>query len=75
MLFRSEASALYTVVIQADGWDTTVIDKVPVLPGASMALKIDCRMTATGKARVIRKLSDHEEVDINYSDQLKTRRE
>jgi hypothetical protein len=62
---------LYTLVIEAEGLDTLVIDQAPVLPGASMALKIDCRMTATGKAQVIRLFKGHTNVDINYSDQLK----
>ena len=63
---------LCTLVIQAEGLDTTVIDQAPVLPGASMALKIDCRMTDSGKASVIRVFKGHKNVDINYSDQLKS---
>ena len=63
---------LYTLVITAEGFDTMVIDQAPVLPGASMALKIDCRMTDSGKASVIRVFKGHKNVDINYSDQLKS---
>ena len=62
---------LYTLVIRAEGRDRTVIDQAPVLPGASMALKIDCRMTTSGKTNVIRVFKGHKNVDINYSDQLK----
>ena len=63
---------LYTLVIRAEGRDATVIDQAPVLPGASMALKIDCRMTKSGKTNVIRVFKGHKHVDINYSDQLKS---
>ena len=66
-----EKYALYTVVIKADNFDTTVIDQAPVLPGASMALNINCRLPRTGKAHVIRVFKGHKNVDINYSDELK----
>lgn len=65
------SSQLYTVVVEAENRDTTVIDQVPVLPGASLALKIDCRMTSEGKAHIIKILKGHNHVDINYSDELK----
>ncbi len=64
-------SQLYTVVIEAKGLDTVVIDQVSVLPGASMALKIDCRMTSDGQAHIIKNIKDHRHVDVNYSDELK----
>lgn len=63
-------SSLYTVLIEAEGRDTTVIDQVLVLPGASMALRIDCRMTSEGRARIIKILKGHGHVDINYKDEL-----
>ncbi|HMA86676.1 MAG TPA: carboxypeptidase-like regulatory domain-containing protein [Desulfosalsimonadaceae bacterium] len=66
-----EKYGLYTVVIKADGFDNTVIDQTPVLPGASMALNINCRLPRTGKAQVIRVFKGHKNVDINYSDELK----
>lgn len=66
-------SQLYSVVADAAGRDTTVIDQVPVFPGASMALKIDFRMTSDGKAHIIKILKGHNHVDINYSDELKDR--
>ena len=66
-----EKYELYTAVIKADNFDTTVIDQVPVLPGASMALNINCRLPRTGKAHVIRVFKGHKNVDINYSNELK----
>jgi len=66
-----EKYALYTVVIKAESFDNTVIDQVPVLPGASMALRIDCRLTQTDEIHVIRVFKGHKNVDINYSDELK----
>jgi len=66
-----EKYGLYTVVIKAENLDTTVIDQAPVLPGAAMALNINCRLTQTGKAHVIRVFKGHKNVDINYSDELK----
>jgi len=63
------SSGLYTILIEAAGYDTTVIDQVLVLPGASMALKIDCRMTSEGRVRVIKMLKGRGLVDIHYNDQ------
>ncbi len=57
--------------IKAAGRDTTVIDQVLVLPGASMALRIDCRMTSEGRVRIIKILKGHGHVDINYKDELR----
>ncbi len=65
------SSRLYTVLIKADGRDTTVIDQVLVLPGASMALRIDCRMTSEGRVRIIKILKGRGHVDINYKDELR----
>lgn len=65
------SSMLYTVLIKAEGRDTTVIEQVPVLPGASMALRIDCRMTSEGRVRIIKILKGHGHVDINYNDELR----
>ena len=65
------SSRLYTVLIKAEGRDTTVIDQVLVLPGASMALRIDCRMTSEGRVRIIKILKGHGHVDINYNDELR----
>ncbi|MDZ7832124.1 MAG: carboxypeptidase-like regulatory domain-containing protein [Desulfobacterales bacterium] len=67
----NEKYGLYTLVIKAEGFDNTVIDQAPVLPGASMALNINCRLTRTGRAHLIRVFKGHENVDINYSDELK----
>lgn len=64
------SSQLYTVVIEADVRDILVIDQVPVLPGASMALKLDCKMTSAGHARIVKCLNGHRNVDIHYSDEL-----
>ena len=64
------SSQRYTVLIEAEGRDTIVLDQVLVLPGAAMALRIDCRMTSDGKVRIIKVLNGHENVDINYNDQL-----
>lgn len=65
------SSQLYTLIIKAPNRDVTVIDQVPVLPGASMALKIDCRMKAEGRTHIIKTLKGHSDVDINYSDEFK----
>lgn len=66
-----EKYGLYTVVIKAEGFDNTVIDRAPVLPGASMALNINCRLPRTGKTHLVRIFKGHKNVDINYSDELK----
>ena len=66
-----EKYGLYTIVIKAENFDTTVIDQAPVLPGAAMALNVNCRLNQTGKAHVIRVFKGHKNVDINYSDELK----
>jgi hypothetical protein len=65
------SSRLYTVIIKAEGRDATVIDQVLILPGASMALRIDCRMTSEGRVRIIKILKGHGHVDINYNDELR----
>jgi len=64
-------SQLYTLIVKAPNRDVTVIDQVPVLPGASMALKIDCRMKSEGRTHIIKTLKGHSDVDINYSDEFK----
>jgi hypothetical protein len=67
----SGSSQVFTVLIQAEGYDITVIDQVLIFPGASMALRINCRMTSDGRARIIKVLKGHGHVDINYSDELR----
>lgn len=65
------SSQLYTLIVNAPHRDVTVIDQVPVLPGASMALKIDLRMKSQGRTHIIKTLKGHSDVDINYSDKFK----
>ena len=64
----SGSSQLYTVLIEAEGYDITVIDQVLILPGAAMALRIDCRMTSDDRVRIIKILKGRDHVDINYMD-------
>lgn len=64
----SGSSQLYTVFIEAEGCDTTVIDQVLILPGAAMALRIDCRMTSDDRVRIIKIFKGRDHVDINYMD-------
>ncbi len=35
----------YTIIINAPGYNTLIINQVPVMPGAAMALQVNCRLS------------------------------
>lgn len=59
----------YTVILEADGYGTLVLEKAPLLPGAVMALKIEAAMPPAGTVHISREMADSDYLSAIYRHQ------
>lgn len=64
--------APYTVILQAEGYGTLVLEKTPLLPGAVMALKIEAAMPAAGTVHISRGMTDSDYLTVIYRHQQRS---
>jgi len=59
----------YTVILEAQGYGTLVLEKASLLPGAVMALKIEAAMPPAGTVHINREMEDSDYLSAIYRHQ------
>ncbi len=60
----------FTIIIAAAGKPRILIDKAPVLPGASMALRVNAVLPASDTIHVVKGMRNSRYVETAYNDEL-----